>query len=83
MEQRGESRIAVGGSAIAAPIKKGAVIAEMPQKNIPAVCMDGCVLWPRQGLVSTGGKISINVLLLIDADPPQGQCSPVKNSPIS
>lgn len=83
MELRGENHIAVEGSLIAEPIKKGAVIAEMPQKNIPAVFMDGYALWPRQGSVSTGGKTSISGLLPIDADSPRDQCSPEKNSPIS
>jgi len=49
MEPKDESRIAVGGFPIAAPIKKGALIAEMLQKNIPEVFMDGCAPWPRQG----------------------------------
>ena len=49
MEPKGESHIAVEGFSIAAPIKKGALIAEMSQKNSPEVFMDGCALWPRQG----------------------------------
>jgi len=35
MEPKGESRIAVGGPPIAAPIKKGAVIAEIRRKTFP------------------------------------------------
>lgn len=44
MEPRGENHTVAEGSLIAETIEKGAVIAEIPQKDRPAVFMDGCVL---------------------------------------
>jgi hypothetical protein len=47
MEQKGESHIAAGESPIAVPNMNGDSIDELPQKNIPAVFMDGCALSPK------------------------------------
>jgi len=47
MEPKGEGHIAVGGSPIAAPTVNGDAIDELPQKNIPAVFLDGCALLPK------------------------------------
>jgi len=83
MERKDGSRTAVGGFPIAVPTKKGDVIVAIPQKNIPAVFMVGCVLWPRQGWALTGERTLINVLLPIGAGSPRGQCLPERKSPIS
>ncbi len=47
MEPKGESHVAAGESPIAAPTVNGDTIDELPQKNTPAVFMDGCALSPK------------------------------------
>ncbi len=44
MEPKGESHTAVGESPIDELTRNGDAIDELPQKNIPAVFMDGCAL---------------------------------------
>jgi hypothetical protein len=61
MESKDESRIAVAGYLIAGPTRKDDVTGERPKKIITVVFMAGCVLWSRQGWVSTDVKTSISV----------------------
>jgi hypothetical protein len=82
MELKGESHTVAEGLLIAAPNWNDAVIAEMRQKKIPKVFLDGCAFSQNRGWVLTDGKVSLDALLPINADSTRNHCLPERNSPI-